>query len=60
MGIFSKSPKPGNLESDTSKPKKSSRNDVFHGTLADIKSTPKTDSGKPDSRLEDLNRQTFF
>jgi hypothetical protein len=41
-------------------PKIVTRNQEFHGTLADIKATPKSDSSKPDSRLESLNRKTFF
>ena len=37
-----------------------SRSEEFHGVLADIKATPKTDLSKPDSRLESLNKKTFF
>ena len=36
------------------------RTEAFHGTLNDIKATPKLDKSKPDSRLEDLSRKTFF
>lgn len=39
---------------------KQPRQEVFHGTLNDIKTTPKKDADKPDSRLEDLNKKTFF
>jgi hypothetical protein len=49
-----------NLEDDPKAIPAEPRQAVFHGTLADIKATPKTDMGKPDSRLEDMNRRTFF
>lgn len=45
---------------DETAPVTESRSEMFHGTLADIKATPKEDPSKPDPRLEDLNRQTFF
>lgn len=61
MGIFSKpTSSSGNLFSSTTSPIQASRSQVFHGTLSDIKSTPKLDVSKPDSRLESLNRKTFF
>jgi hypothetical protein len=49
-----------NLENDPKAIPAEPRQAVFNGTLADIKATPKTDKGKPDSRLEDMNRKTFF
>lgn len=62
MGLFkSKGPRTTGNELDETAPiQKSPRQEVFHGTLADIHVTPKTDLGKTDSRLEDINRQTFF
>jgi hypothetical protein len=60
MGLFSKKPGPGNLEDDTSIPVQPSRNQEFHGTLADIKSSPKPNADGPDSRLESMNKKTFF
>lgn len=30
------------------------------GALKHIKNNPKSDTDKPDSRLEELNRRTFF
>jgi hypothetical protein len=60
MGLFSKEPGSGNLESDTSIPVQPSRNQEFHGTLADIKSSPKPNVEGPDSRLESMNRGVFF
>jgi hypothetical protein len=47
-------------ELDELAPKPVKRDQEFHGTLADIKATPKSDSSKPDPRLESLNRKTFF
>lgn len=49
-----------NLEDDPKAIPAEPRQAVFHGTLADIKATPKTDMDKPDPRLEDMNRRTFF
>lgn len=60
MGLFrSKKPSAGNeLNEMSAQPER--RTDAFHGTLNDIKATPKADASKPDSRLEDLSRKTFF
>ena len=49
-----------NLEDDPKAIPAAPRQDVFHGTLADIKATPKPNADVPDSRLEDLSRGTFF
>lgn len=60
MGLFkSKKPAVGN-ELNEMAPQSEKRNEVFKGTLDDIKATPKLDKSKPDSRLEDLSRKTFF
>jgi hypothetical protein len=49
-----------NLEDDPKGIPSAPRQEVFHGTLADIKATPKANAEVPDSRLEDLNRGVFF
>jgi hypothetical protein len=49
-----------NLEDDPKAIPAAPRQEVFHGTLAEIKSTPKLNAEGPDSRLEDLNRNVFF
>lgn len=60
MGLFNKSSSSsGNLFSEPITPP-TSRNTEFHGTLADIKATPKVDMSKPDPRLEALNRRGYF
>lgn len=62
MGLFSKKNKPapaGNeLDETAAQPVK--RDEEFHGTIADIKGTSKSDASKPDARLENLNRKPFF
>ena len=55
MGLFNETPAtPATPAAPTS------RNEVFHGTLADIKASPKTEASSPDSRLESLNKGVFF
>ena len=49
-----------NLEDDPKAIPATPRQEVFHGTLAEIKATPKPNAEGPDSRLEDLNRKVFF
>ena len=61
MGLFSKKPAPvGNELDETALVVKQPRQEVFKGTIADIKATPKSDALKPDSRLESLNSKPFF
>jgi hypothetical protein len=49
-----------NLEADPKGIPSAPCQEIFHGTLANIKSAPKTDMGRPDSRLENMNRGVFF
>jgi hypothetical protein len=61
MGLFSKKPvTTGNDLNELAPVIKQPRQEVFKGTLADIKANPKPAGSGVDSRLEDLNRQTFF
>jgi hypothetical protein len=60
MGLFSKSSNSSNNLFTASAPVNPSRSQEFHGTLADINSSPKPNADVPDSRLESMNRKTFF
>jgi len=63
MGLFSKPSKPQGqslFSSNQNDEPIRTRFDEFHGTLADIKATPKTDKFAPDPRLESLNSRVFF
>jgi hypothetical protein len=62
-GILGKTKTPkvkGNELNETSPVVSTPRQEVFKGTISDIKATPKLDKSVPDSRLESLNNQTFF
>lgn len=61
MGLFSSSSGTQSLFSSNQNDEPvRTRSEEFHGTLADIKTTPKADAGAPDSRLESLASGTFF